>query len=224
MGFREAVVSPKIPDMPSAALTDILPLKAVTPETWAVTALSDVDALLSDHAYLERKAAGNAMELLNRWPTPIAAQPLHHWVRVLTVIARDETEHLAQVTRLLERRGAMMDRNHANPYASDLRKLVRIGNGNRELVDRLLISALIEVRSCERFEILAKHAPADLAKFYGGLCASERGHYLTFVELAQSVLPVDEVDGRWDALLSQEALIIKAQPTGPRMHSGWGGS
>ncbi len=208
--------------MPPAAPSETLPIKAATPESWAAMALVDVDALLSDHAYLERKAAGNAMELLNRWPTPILAQPLHYWVRVLTVIARDETEHLAQVTRLLEKRGAMMDRNHANPYASDLRKLVRAGNGNRELVDRLLISALIEVRSCERFEILARHAPADLARFYGGLCASERGHYLTFVELAQMVLPVDEVDARWDALLTAEAAIIQAQPTGSRMHSGWG--
>ncbi len=207
--------------MRASVPTEILPLKLFTPEAWATGALVDVDSLLSDHAYLERKAAGNAMELLNRWPIPIQTPVLHHWVRVLTVVARDEVEHLAQVTRILEKRGSRMDRNHANPYASELRKLVRAGDGNRELVDRLLISALIEVRSCERFEILARHAPADLAKFYNGLCASERGHYLTFVELAQSVLPADEVNARWDEMLSREAEIIRAQPTGSRMHSGW---
>jgi tRNA 2-(methylsulfanyl)-N6-isopentenyladenosine37 hydroxylase len=207
--------------MRASVSAETLPLKVFTPEAWAAGALVDVDALLSDHAYLERKAAGNAMELLNRWPTPIETQKLHHWLRVLTVVARDEAEHLAQVTRLLEKRGARMDRNHANPYASELRKLVRAGDGNRELVDRLLISALIEVRSCERFELLARHAPGDLAKFYHGLCASERGHYLTFVELAGMVLQAEEVDARWDEVLAREGEIIQAQQVGSRMHSGW---
>ena len=199
-----------------------LPVKVFTPEGWAADALGDVDALLSDHAYLERKAAGNAMELVNRWPMPCETGDVQRWVKVLTVVARDEVEHLAQVTRLLEKRGARLERTHANGYASDLRKLVRTGQGNRELVDRLLVSGLIEVRSCERFEILAKHAPEGLGKFYGGLCASERGHYLTFVDLARMVVGEEEADARWETLLQEEGEIIQRQPKGPRMHSGWG--
>src|SRR2546422_387387 len=128
-----------------------LPLRYITPLNWAREVLKDRLELLNDHAHLEKKAAANALELVNRWPEP---NPPENWVAAMTAIARDEVEHLATVTRLLARRGGRLTRQHSNPYASELHKLVRKGRGPEELVDRLMISALIEARSCERFKLL----------------------------------------------------------------------
>src|SRR5688572_24348467 len=113
-----------------------LPLRYATPAAWAAGVLADPLALLNDHAHLEKKAAANALELLNRWPEP---NPPENWVAAMTAVARDEVEHLAVVSRLLARRGGRLTRQHANPYASALHKLVRRGRGQEELVDRLMI-------------------------------------------------------------------------------------
>ena len=204
-----------------------LPLKYATPAVWAAAALSSPLELLNDHAHLEKKAAANALELLNRWPEP---SPPEDWVAAMTAVARDEVEHLAVVCRLLARRGGRLTKQHSNPYAADLRKLVRHGHGRDELVDRLLVSGLIEARSCERFKLLAEacggvgrnDAPADpeLRKLYQGLWASEHGHYRTFVQLAGEIQPGGDVRARWEQMLDAESGIIRGQPPGPRMHSG----
>jgi tRNA-(ms[2]io[6]A)-hydroxylase len=193
-------------------------LKYETPAAWATQALREPLELLNDHAHLEKKAAANALELLNRWPEP---NPPENWVAAMTAIARDEVEHLATVSRLLARRGGRLTRQHANPYAADLHKLVRRGKGKEELVDRLMISALIEARSCERFRLLADSSTddAELTKLYKALWASEHGHYRTFIDLAEQILPADEVAQRWQQMLSDEAKLIQRQPPGPRMHS-----
>ena len=175
--------------------------------------------LLNDHAHLEKKAAANALELLNRWPEP---RPPENWVAAMTAVARDEVEHLAVVCRILARRGGRLTKSHANPYASELHKLVRKGLGPGELVDRLMISALIEARSCERFKLLAAACEEDreLKKLYQGLWASEHGHYRTFIQLAEEIQPADVVAKRWEEMLEAEAGIIRGQVAGPRMHSG----
>src|SRR3954447_4323011 len=113
-----------------------LPLRYKTPEKWAAVVLQDPLLLLNDHAHLEKKAATNALELLNRWPEP---SPPENWVAAMTAVARDEVEHLAVVSRLLARRGGRLPKSHASPYAADLHKLVRRGHGTSELVDRLMI-------------------------------------------------------------------------------------
>ena len=196
-----------------------LPLLSRTPDSWAGLVIKDVLALLNDHAYLEKKAASNALELLNRWPEPDCPRD---WVGTLAAIANDETAHLNSVVRLLNRRGGRLERTHRNPYANALRALVRTGRGNQELVDRLLISALIEVRSCERFEVLARCSPdRELARFYERLSSSELGHYTVLLRLAAQVLPEEEVGCRWRELLLAEASIIVAQPPGSRMHGGF---
>ena len=196
-----------------------LPLRYDTPDTWAPQALSAPLELLNDHAHLEKKAASNALELLNRWPEP---SPPENWVAAMTAVARDEVEHLAVVSRLLARRGGRLTKSHGNPYASALRELVRKGTGPDELVDRLMISALIEARSCERFLLLSKAVEddAELRKLYKGLWASEHGHYLSFLQLAEQIQPEEKVARRWDQMLDAEARIIRTQPPGPRMHSG----
>lgn len=195
-----------------------LPLRYSTPESWAQAALCDPLALLNDHAHLEKKAATNALDVLCRWPT---ARPPENWVSALTTVARDEAEHLAIVTRLLARRGGELTREHRNSYANDLRRLVRIGEGPLELMDRLMISALIESRSCERFVMLSRHCDdPELARLYAGLWASENGHYRIFLELSRMVGKPDVVEQRWSFMLDREAEIIQAQQPGPRMHSG----
>ncbi len=199
-----------------------LPLKLQTPARWAQQVLAQPLELLNDHAHLEKKAATNALDLLNRWPRE---KPPESWVEAMTAVARDEVEHLAVVCRILARRGGKLTKSHANQYATDLRKLVRVGDGNRELVDRLLISGLIEARSCERFKLLAaacleEGADPELGKLYRGLWASEHGHYLTFVALAQQVDDPPAVQARWEWMLESEALIMHKQTEGPRMHSG----
>jgi len=199
-----------------------LPLRYTTPPAWAGLVLEHPLELLNDHAHLEKKAATNALELLNRFPEP---NPPENWVTAMTAISRDEVEHLATVTRLLARRGGRLTRQHSNPYAARLRDLVRKGEGTSELVDRLMVSALIEARSCERFRLLADHLRADgsdatLAKLYHALWSSEHGHYRTFIQLAEQIQEAKLVSKRWDQMLDAEAKLIQQQPPGPRMHSG----
>ena len=195
-----------------------LPLVSRTPVSWGVAALADPIALLIDHAFLEMKAAQNAMDLLTRWPN----EWMPGWVETMTGVARDETSHLSQVTRLLIRRGGRLERGHKSYYASDLRRLVRNGKLT-ETLDRLCVSALIEARSCERFAILASAAEdEELGAFYKALFSSEMGHYKVFLKLAYKMAPKDEVDVRWQELLVAEAKIIEAQPPGCRIHSGLG--
>lgn len=203
--------------MNSDERVDSLPLLSRTPAHWAKSALADPIALLIDHAFLEMKAAQNAMELMTRWPSEWTPG----WVEAMTSVARDEAAHLAQVTRLLIRRGGEMERGHKSYYASDLRRLVR-GGKQGETLDRLCVSALIEARSCERFSVLAAGAEdEELAGFYRALHSSEMGHYKVFLKMAHKMAPKEEVAERWKTLLETEARIIAAQPPGCRIHSGW---
>lgn len=209
----------------TASTTDIeansldLPLRWATPSAWVAQVLADPHTLLSDHGHLERAAAANALQLMTRCPAHV---PSDRWIGRLTGLARDEVEHLGMVNSLLVSRGGQPTRSHMNPYARDLRNLVRTGEGVCELIDRLLVSALIEVRSCERFDLLGR-AGHELSGLYAGLVASEAGHHRLFVNLATAVDPTgnhDDVERRWQELLVLEAEIIQAQPGGARMHAG----
>lgn len=196
----------------------MLPLKWVTPVEWAHAVLTAPLPLLNDHAWLEKKAAGNALELLHRWAEP---NPPENWVTAMTAIARDEVDHLAIVARLVVRRGGRLTKSHANPYATALRELVRWSRGPEELVDRLMVSALIEARSCERFFLLGEACTdRELGKLYRGLYASEAGHYASFIELARQLTDVRRVEERWEEMLEAESEIIQRQLPGPRIHSG----
>ena len=194
------------------------PLQYRTPDSWAKLPLENLPALLSDHAYLERKAASNALELLNRWPEP--KRPAQ-WTTIISAVAKDETAHLRSVIMLMEKRGWKLERLHRSSYAGDLRKLVRLGKGPDEIADRLMVSALIEARSCERFEILSRQCEiAELAKFYRGLFISELGHYKVFLKLAKEVLAKKQATQRWNEMVALEAEIIARQPIGHGLHSG----
>jgi tRNA-(ms[2]io[6]A)-hydroxylase len=194
-----------------------LPLKYHTPKRWGAFALQNPLALLSDHAYLEKKAATNALDLLNHWPEPRYPKT---WMSSLTTVAKDETQHLARVTQLLQKKGGKLNRLHQSRYAQDLRKLVRRGLTPEETVDRLLVSALIEARSCERFQILAATATdPDLKHLYKSLHAAEKGHYKLFLNLAGQLVPKSDWKKRWDELCHAEAEIIQAQPLDGSLHS-----
>jgi tRNA-(ms[2]io[6]A)-hydroxylase len=197
-----------------------IPLLSQTPAGWAELVLRDPLALMNDHAYLEKKAATNALELLNRWPEPACPD---EWTLTLAAIASDEASHLSAVVRILVERGGRLERTHRNDYANRLRLHVRKGQGTEELVDRLLISALIELRSCERFDLLATHCrgrDAALCRFYDRLGSSELGHYHVFLRLASLAAHSAKVEARWREMLDFEAAAIAVQPPGPRIHSG----
>jgi tRNA-(ms[2]io[6]A)-hydroxylase len=195
------------------------PLKSRTPPAWAPLALADPLALLADQAYLEKKAANNALEFLNLWSSGEAPD---RWLTSVAAIAKDETQHLAMVLKLLEKRGGTLPRTHKNPYALALQQLVRKGKGPEELADRLLVSALIEARSCERFERLAETSDdAELSRFFSSLVKSESGHYRIFIEMAKKIVAGEKVSARWRQLAEKEAEIIETQPVGSRVHGGY---
>ncbi len=198
---------------------DDSPLRSRTPSAWAASVLGEPIAFLNDHAHLEKKAAANALALLSRHPRSFdATEAATAWTTSMASIARDEAEHLQLVLRHLTRRGGRLSPMHANPYAAALH--TRIRRGEEQLLDRLLVSALIEARSCERFELLGTVADdAELRALYRGLCASERGHFGVLTGLARRVDP-DAMESRWAWFLDEEARVLAAQSRGPRMHSG----
>jgi tRNA-(ms[2]io[6]A)-hydroxylase len=161
----------------------MLCLKVPTDSAWTAIAMSDVDAVLVDHAQCELKAASNALSLAARHPadTELAF--------ALTDLAREEIDHFQRVVAELGSRGVARGAPTEDGYAAELRRAVAAlprPEAVAPLVDRLLVCALIEARSCERFKLLAEAAAgsAELAALWGDLLASEAKHYTTFVDLA----------------------------------------
>jgi tRNA-(ms[2]io[6]A)-hydroxylase len=168
----------------------VLCLTHPTDPRWIDVALADLGAVLVDHAHCEMKAATNALSLAARSPGyPRIA-------RALVSLAEEEVAHLARVLDELERRGLELGKPQPDAYAAELRKLASGSSAPRRaegsLVDRLLVGALIEARSCERFRLLADALAArgepTLAAFYDELFASEARHYSTLVDLAIDVV------------------------------------
>lgn len=197
--------------------TDMAPvLLAATPEGWAARVCQRPLELLSDHAHLERKAANNALELLNRRPPRVG----NEWSAELAQIAREETQHLLLVTRILFRRGGALNRVHRNPYAGLLHGHIRFGTG-AELLDRLIVSFLIEARSAERFGRLALESEdRELARLYRGLRQSEQGHAAAFLELSTAASDRASVQKRLQEYIEIEAGAIQAQSVGFTLFSG----
>ena len=157
-------------------------------EQWAVAAVRSLPALLVDHAHCEMKAATNALSLVGRYPET-AGNVL---ARALADIAAEEVLHFQQVLALLDARGLVLGAPPVDTYAASLRHAAAGLPPHRgaSLVDRLLVAALIEARSCERFKLLTAaldQADTELCDFYAGLLASEARHYRTFVDLACEV-------------------------------------
>ena len=191
----------------------MLNLQVKTPDRWLNQVDEDLDQVLLDHAHCELSAARTALNLMVAY---VLYEPL---TVEMTRIINEELDHFHQVLEQLNRLDIDFKRQQSGHYGKRLNALVRSEEPMRG-VDRLLIAALIEARSCERFCLLRDHVrDPELADFYGSLFESEAGHYATYVQLAKDFMPSDEVDQRLDELASEEAQIILEGYSRARMHS-----
>jgi len=186
-------------------------LRCRTAPHWLATALADLDAVLVDHAHCEKKAAANALSLLQAYPE-VPGLPAQ-----MARLAREESAHLAKVLQILERRGLVLGRDPGDPYAQGLQSLVRTGARERQL-DRLLVAAIIEARSCERLALLGSGVPdPELRRFYSELARSEDGHQRLFLRLAERAHG-DAARPRLVALLEAEAALLRRLPVRAAVH------
>lgn len=189
---------------------DFLPCR--TPQRWIENALAHQDLMLIDHAHCEKKAASTALSLMYRYVDNTGL------LNKMSRLAREELRHFEQVLAIMKKRGVRYDHLTPARYAAGLRREVRAEDPGR-LVDVLIVGAIIEARSCERFAALAPHLDASLGNFYTGLLKSEARHYRDYLDLAEQAAggPVDE---RVAAFLDQEQWLIEAPDTEFRFHSG----
>lgn len=189
------------------------PLRSRTDPRWLDLAIARFDEVLVDHAHCEKKAAGTAMNLIFAYVDRVEL------VRELKTIVDEELEHFTMVLDLLERRGIPFRRLKPSDYGRQLNDLVRKQEPHKA-VDRLLVAALIEARSCERFALLRDGiGDAELADFYGSLFESEARHHATYVRFAREFADDDTVRSRLEELAEAEAEIVSTVTPLPRMHS-----
>ena len=190
-------------------------LSTPTPDAWIDEATGRIPDLLLDHANCELKAASTALGFLYRYPDRTAL------AQRMSRLAREELRHFEQVRKIMQDFDVPFERLTASRYAGGLRDAAR-DEEPYKLLDLLLIGALIEARSCERFAKVAPRLPAQLAKFYSGLLASEARHfehYLAFAREETGVDP-DEVEQRLDELKAIESRLISEPDPQFRFHSG----
>jgi tRNA 2-(methylsulfanyl)-N6-isopentenyladenosine37 hydroxylase len=187
-------------------------LLATTPAQWVEDACERWPLLLQDHANCEKKAASTALALLFAYPDDRAL------ALALSRLAREELRHFEQVVRLMGSLGVPFARLRPARYAQALRARLRCEEPGRKL-DLLLVSALIEARSAERFELLAPHLPQAVAPLYRTLAAAEARHFELYVEFAANRAPT-EWRARLEELATHEAELITAHERVLRFHSG----
>ena len=190
-------------------------LDTPTPEAWLDAACERLPAMLLDHANCELKAASTALGFLYRYPERTAL------AQRMSRLAREELRHFEQVRSIMDDMAIPFERLGASRYAGGLREAVR-RDEPWKLLDMLLIGALIEARSCERFAKIAPRLPANLGRFYGGLLASEARHFEHYIAFAKSECGVDEdaIDARLEELKELEAALITDPDPEFRFHSG----
>lgn len=192
----------------------MLGLKLPTDPRWVNVAENNIDEILTDHAYCEQKAATNAISM-------VIAFPEHtDLVRSLLDLAQEELEHFKMVHELIIKRGGVLGRERRDEYVNEIYSFVRKGHQRHiVLVDRLLFSAMIEARSCERFKILSEQLKdQELAAFYRELMISEANHYTMFIKFARKYGEGVDVDQRWKEFLEHEAAVISKYGTGETIH------
>ncbi|TVS09203.1 MAG: tRNA-(ms[2]io[6]A)-hydroxylase [Gammaproteobacteria bacterium] len=188
-------------------------LACPTPAAWIEAAGAQLEVLLLDHANCERKAAATAVSLLFRYDSVADLAPR------MSRLAREELRHYEQVLGLLSARNIAVRPISASRYAGGLRAGVRAGEPER-LLDLLLVGALVEARSCERFAALIPVLDEDLARFYRRLLASEARHFEDYLQLARSVAGAQAVSSRLVTLKDLEADLITRPDPSFRFHSG----
>jgi len=193
----------------------MLHLKLPTDPRWANVAEKNLDEILIDHAYCEQKAATSCISLIVQYPEK------EELVETLSPVVTEEWDHFRRVIDEMNKRGIKLGKQRKDEYVNQLYKqLKKGGSRDEQLVEKLLMCALIEARSCERFKTLWKGLEDEgLKAFYYELMVSEAGHYVNFIQLARKYLPREHVDKRWQELLDAEKQILATlTPRGDRMH------
>lgn len=182
-----------------------------TPESWLETVCSDFNSLLNDHANCEQKASAMAISLINSFPE----KP--ELTEILPDLAMEELIHFSMVLKLMKKRNIPFSKPEPSTYAKSLKKFAR--NSRQDYyIDMLLISALNEARSCERFDLLRKGCPdEEIRLFYDSLFESEARHYTLYLNLALKSADRLIVFSRLDELLQKEAELVKALPITSKM-------
>jgi tRNA-(ms[2]io[6]A)-hydroxylase len=184
----------------------ILKLQLPTDPLWVKNVVeSNIQEILTDHAFCEQKAASNAITLIVQNPN------LSDLVQEMAALVQEEMDHFKRVHDIILERGYILGRERKDDYVNELRKFIIIGGGrSAQLIDRLLFSAMIEARSCERFKVMAEHIDdQQLSEFYHELMISEATHYSTFIRLAKKYADGIDVDKRWKEFLDYEARVIQ---------------
>lgn len=193
----------------------MLGLKLSTDPRWVNIVESNIDEILTDHAYCEQKAATNAISIIVNHPE------YPDLVAKMVDIAREELEHFQMVHQLIIERGQVLGRERKDNYVNELMKFIKIPFRLRVevLVDRLLLAAMIEARSCERFRVLSENIKdVKLAKFYRDLMISEADHYTTFITFARELGIGVDVEKRWQEFLDYEATVISSYGNEEKIH------
>jgi tRNA-(ms[2]io[6]A)-hydroxylase len=188
-------------------------LPCATPQAWIDWALANPSLLLIDHANCEKKAASTALNLMYRY----VEHP--RLLNKLSRLAREELRHFEQVIAIMQRRSIAYEQISAARYAGGLRQKVRTHEPGK-LIDTLIVGALIEARSCERFAALTPHLDEELGDFYGSLLKSESRHFSDYLKLAMSLSSEDEVARRTAVFKEIEAELILSPDREFRFHSG----
>ncbi len=183
----------------------MLGLKLSTDPRWVNIVESNIEEILTDHAWCEQKAATNAITIITQ------NSDHQDLVTDLLGIAKEEIEHFNQVHELIKARGLKLGRERKDDYVNDLVKfLKKDGSRQQSFLDRLLFSAMIEARSCERFKVLSQNIQdKELAKFYHDLMVSEAGHYTTFLGYARKYCGELDIEKRWQEWINYEDSIIR---------------
>lgn len=192
----------------------MLGLKFETETSWAEIAKNGLKQILTDHAFLEQKAASNAVSIIINYSEETEL------VSAMSDIAIEEMEHFRMVHQLMIKRGLVLGREQKNDYAKHLHAFfTKTKDRTDALIQRLLIAALIEARSCERFKVFSENLEdKELSNFYNDLMVSEANHYSLFLGFARKFQDRVIVDKKWEALLAYEAEFMKSRGKIAKVH------
>lgn len=194
----------------------MLKLQLPTDPLWVKMVVEgNISEILTDHAYCEQKAASQAISMIVHYPE------YAELVEKMADLAREEMGHFTMVHDLILQRGYTLGKERKDDYVNELQVFVKKQGRSKEevLCDRLLLGAMIEARSCERFMVLSENiSDKSLAEFYFNLMKSEARHYTMFITLAKSLCPNVNVDARWEAFLAFEAKVIARRGVRETVH------
>jgi tRNA 2-(methylsulfanyl)-N6-isopentenyladenosine37 hydroxylase len=192
----------------------MLGLKLPTDPRWVNIAEKSIDDILIDHAFCEQKAASTGISLIVRY------SDLTKLVEEVTPLVAEEWGHFRRVLKEMAKRGVSLGRARKDDYVIGLQSYMIKGNSQGLLLEKLLVSALIEARSCERFRLLSLYCSDEsLRGFYHEFMVSEAGHYRMFIDLAKEYYPEDQVKKRWQEWLEIEAKVLAGlELRGDRVH------